>query len=401
MNERQALLNRWVDIAVEMLVSGAEIYRVEDTLRRLARAYTAVSADVFVITSLIVLTAGFEGDESYTVTRRLRAVTGMDMDKLEKLNELSRYACRKTPDSAELAERLSAISCAAPRKWEILLGSTLAAGAFALFFGGTLTDGALAVLFGLVIWAVLLLLGKLGFNRLMQYLISSIATGLLICLAGQIPALHMHIAKVIVGVIMLPIPGLAITNSLRDMLVGDTISGFMRFVQSLLEALALAGGFTFAIYLSGAQVDYLPVQDGVKQLIPALLGAAGFALMFNSRMRYLWTHALGALVVWAVYIYAELRLGLDVFWCSLIAAMCATLLSELCARTLKAPVTLFLIPFLVPLVPGSGLFYACSTLIARGMSTYAAQTLFAVCGISLGTGLAASLVSVLSKRSRT
>ena len=55
-----------------------------------------------------------------------------------------------------------------------------------------------------------------------------------------------------IGVIMLLIPGAALTNAVRDMLVGHTISGLLRLAESLLLALMLAIGFGSAIYLFGA-----------------------------------------------------------------------------------------------------------------------------------------------------
>ena len=55
---------------------------------------------------------------------------------------------------------------------------------------------------------------------------------------------------VMIGDIMLLIPGVAMTNATRDMLSGDTISGVMRFVESLLWAVALALGFMAAIWIA-------------------------------------------------------------------------------------------------------------------------------------------------------
>ena len=60
----------------------------------------------------------------------------------------------------------------------------------------------------------------------------------------------LHLDYIMIGDIMLLIPGLAMTNSVRDILVGDTISGFLRLAESLLWAGALACGFMTAIWLS-------------------------------------------------------------------------------------------------------------------------------------------------------
>ena len=48
---------------------------------------------------------------------------------------------------------------------------------------------------------------------------------------------------------MLLIPGLMTTNAIRDILIGDTLSGVIRLIVSLLLAAALALGFIAAIFL--------------------------------------------------------------------------------------------------------------------------------------------------------
>lgn len=72
----------------------------------------------------------------------------------------------------------------------------------------------------------------------------------MICLGGRLfPVLAVD--KILIGVIMLLIPGVPLTNSVRDMLVGHTISGLLRLAESLLLAGSLAMGFGSAIYLFG------------------------------------------------------------------------------------------------------------------------------------------------------
>ena len=46
-----------------------------------------------------------------------------------------------------------------------------------------------------------------------------------------------------IGNIMLLIPGIALTNSLRDMFSGNTLAGLMRFIEALLLAMTIAFGF--------------------------------------------------------------------------------------------------------------------------------------------------------------
>ena len=55
--------------------------------------------------------------------------------------------------------------------------------------------------------------------------------------------------KILIGDIMLLIPGLAMTNAIRNMLGGNTISGLIRLTESLIWAAALAGGFMTAFMI--------------------------------------------------------------------------------------------------------------------------------------------------------
>ncbi len=72
----------------------------------------------------------------------------------------------------------------------------------------------------------------------------------MICiLHGVFPSLQM--AKIMIGDIMLLIPGASFTNSIRDVLLGDTLSGIVRFVEALLLAAVLTVGFLAAILLFG------------------------------------------------------------------------------------------------------------------------------------------------------
>ena len=83
-------LHVFLDMGDALLNSGAEIFRVEDTLNRMGYACGATQMNVFVITSSIVITMEFPGDGARTQTRRVREDGGNDFTKLEQLNDLSR-----------------------------------------------------------------------------------------------------------------------------------------------------------------------------------------------------------------------------------------------------------------------------------------------------------------------
>ena len=150
----------------------------------------------------------------------------------------------------ELRREVAQITAETPKPLLVYLGSALAAGSCALFFGGSMTDGLVATLFGLVICRLQRHFGPQCPNRLVFNLLSALAVGISITLcAFFLPELHAD--KILIGDIMLLIPGLAMTNAVRDTMVGSPISGAMRLIETLLWAGALAMGFMSAFLLMG------------------------------------------------------------------------------------------------------------------------------------------------------
>ena len=129
-------------------------------------------------------------------------------------------------------------------------GSMLAAGSCTLFFGGTPADGLSAALFGLAICYLQRHFSPACPNRMVFNLLSSMAVGVSIILwVHFLPGLQLD--KISIGDIMLLIPGMAMTNAVRDTMIGSPIAGAMRLIETLLWAAALALGFMSAFWLTG------------------------------------------------------------------------------------------------------------------------------------------------------
>ena len=99
-------MHELLDLGQTLLLCGAEINRVEDTMTRLGRAYGAHSVDIFVITSDIVLTIQFPDGSELTQTRRINQPSSTDFSKLEQLNALSRACCQSPLPLDELQYKL-------------------------------------------------------------------------------------------------------------------------------------------------------------------------------------------------------------------------------------------------------------------------------------------------------
>ena len=248
--EVSQLLGVLIKMGEALQNSGAEVFRVEDTLNRIATAYGAEEVNVFVITSSIVVTLTMPKALPQTQTRRLRKDSGNDLLELEQLNALSRRICAAPPPVETFQRELNAILTQPGEPVLHLAGSVLAAASFAVFFGGSLWDGVLAGGVALLLCGMERYLAPFCMNEVAFQFIASLLSGaatLLCCRA--LPLLHAD--KVLIGVIMLLVPGIPFTNSIRDILLGDIISGSLRLVEAILLAAMLALGMMAAIWLMG------------------------------------------------------------------------------------------------------------------------------------------------------
>lgn len=139
----------------------------------------------------------------------------------------------------------------------------------------------------------------------------------------------------------------------------------------------------------------------IIQLLSAFAGALGFAMIFGMRRRYLFFASLGALLGWGVYLLTASLLNSG-FLPPLAAAAFSVTYSELMARALKTPATLFVIPAIVPLVPGSSLFYTMSSAVHRDLVSaraYGSQTLESALAIAAGISIVLAIRELHTRRS--
>lgn len=234
-----------LDIGEEMLFCGAEINRVEDSIKRMCISFGANRVDVFTITSSIVVTISGTSFGQVTQTRRISGQS-TNFTKLEKLNQLSRDICAHSLATSEITERLNEIKSCPPMKRGLqFLVYAMIAASFSLFFGGSIADATVSAMIAIMINWLNKGANKYIKNSFLVVFACSFFGGWLANLAVYIGFGH-SVDKISIGNIMLLIPGIAITNSLRDMFSGDTIAGLLRFAESCILAMVIALGFVLA-----------------------------------------------------------------------------------------------------------------------------------------------------------
>ena len=224
-----------------LLESGAEIFRVEDTIYRIAAAYGAEEAEAFVLSSGIFLTSEGEGRKTFARVKHIPLV-GARLDRVSAVNQLSREIEQglHTPEAA--MERLEAIRTM-PRlpAWLQVLASGVGSGCFCILFGGDWADALAAAAAGLLLYFYLLFVVK---GRLSK-IATNITGGALVTLAAVLlhrVGLGHHLDMMIIGSIIPLVPGVAFTNGIRDIADEDYIAGSVRLLDVLLVTFCIAFG---------------------------------------------------------------------------------------------------------------------------------------------------------------
>lgn len=244
------LLTLGGELGYHLLLSGAEIYRVEESVRYLLRAYGVDSGEVFAIPNCIIV--GLSAPELRPMTRIRRVgVHGTNVAKLEALNSLCRRLCAETPDLDLAWEELQAVAedgllFSTPKQ---LAAYFLSTSAFCLFFGGTLLDAIASGICGLAIGLCLIFMSRLGTNLFFKTIVGSFVCAL-IAVAQVFLGLGTHTDLIIIGSIMALAPGLVITNFMRDIMAGDMISGLTKLADALLTGAGIALGTGLALSLT-------------------------------------------------------------------------------------------------------------------------------------------------------
>ena len=137
------------------------------------------------------------------------------------------------------------------------------------------------------------------------------------------------------------------------------------------------------------------------QLLTAFLSSLGFSMLFGVRRRFLLPAALGGLLCWGVYLGMDAWLGREFLSC-LVAAALAVIYAELHARLLKTPATLFVVPAILPLVPGGSLYYAMENAVHGRMeaaASFGQKTLVVALAIAAGISFVVALRELQTRRS--
>lgn len=350
------------DAGKVLLENGAEISRVEETMERIAENYGEKGEKFFVLSNGIFATG-----QSYASAEFI-PIKGARLDKVVDVNQLSRDIASQKMPLAEARMRLESIKHKpAKPSWEQFLGAAFGCGAFCALFGGSLLD-CLASLVAAV------LLNLFAMKVTTPYLSKTLGNicagflGTLLCIIFHGLGFGENLGNMVVGTLILLIPGVAFTNGLRDVANEDYLAGMTRLIDALMMFLCIAIGVCFAfvahswtaggvIQLNGTVTDpftaTLPMQ-----VLAAFVGTFSFAVLFGVPRSFYLPAGIVGMLGWLVFLSISRFTPAGVFASTFLAATVVAFLSRYAALKLKCPSTVFLICGIFPLIPGAGVFWS-------------------------------------------
>lgn len=372
-NNSEDILKFASDAGRVLLENGAEISRVEETMERIAGNY-GESGEKFFVLSNGIFTTG----KSYANAEFI-PIKGARLDKVVEVNQLSREIASgkmPLPQAVEKLERIRNL----PSKpvWEQFLGVALGCGGFCIIFGGSFLDCLASVIAAVLLYVFVLKVTNPYLSKTLGNICGGII-GTLLCIVLHRLGVGVSLGNMIIGTMILLIPGVPFTNGLRDIANEDYLAGVTRLADALMMFLSIAIGVCFAfifhswtaggvIQLTGATVDPVTAAFPI-QALAAFAGTAAFAVLFGVPRRFYLPAGLVGMLGWAVYIIVMRSAPASAFGATFLAACMVAFLSRFAAVRLKCPSTVFLICGIFPLIPGAGVFWSAYYMASNQLSS--------------------------------
>lgn len=222
-----------------MLQSGAETYRVEDTMSRMAAALGFPGSHSYVTPTVIMFTTSrTEPAKLFRIAERTT-----DLQKVSEVNDISRRLTERQLTAAEARERLGVVDDAAHAYpvWVQIAAAALTGACFTVMFKGSLQDALPSLLISGTGFAAATYLHRLVQIRFFAEFIASFIIGLLAFFSVKL-GVGREMDKIIIGCVMPLVPGLLITNAVRDLMAGHLVSGISKGADAFLTAFAIGTG---------------------------------------------------------------------------------------------------------------------------------------------------------------
>lgn len=252
LNEARKLSYLSITTAQALLENGAEIYRVEDTAFRICETFKEIkNINVFATHTMILVSFAWQ-DEDIVAMRRNR-FSDTNLLKIIELNSFSRKFVLGNINLSEGINKLEKIRFEKNfnLKKKIISGS-VGSSMYTLLFSGGPADCVISFFATIAQIYIINRLDKYDFVFFIKCFIGGMISALIAAIAvGN--GIAQNIDSIIIGSMMPMLPGVAITNAVRDFMSGELMSGLTGLAQAIFTAIGIAigTGLVLALYIRG------------------------------------------------------------------------------------------------------------------------------------------------------
>ena len=354
----ELVLDFCVELSRRMIMSGANVERVNLAVDRVCSTYELDDVSIFLLPTYVSVSARDRSGYS-SVRQASIPAGGINLTRLMSLNRLSYRVKEQHPSPDRLGSLLEKASDTKDYPDPVvLLGQICAMSCLCLLFGGGFREILCVAAVTVLAHYLLILLAIPGVDKMLtNALLMWIVTSAVFLLSSA--GITDKQPVVIITALMLVIPGIPLTNAVRSMLCGNELSGGMQTVRVTVETMALATGiFLSMVMFSSADLLNNPVGTVTNPFILILLafGTSFFlGVVFRILPQDLWLAGLGGAITRIVLLILTPLCARPVY--ATAAAFVASIYAELLGKMQKKPSTYYTYPAIIPLIPGDLFFY--------------------------------------------
>lgn len=224
-----------------MLASGAETHRVEDTIYRILKLSGFDKCEVFVVTAGIIVTLSDWQIDTISVTRRVVEKT-TNLGNVTEVNDISRKLCSGEMSIKQAFHALKHINAKSYKETTVYVCMIVAAASFTILLGGGWQESLFAALNGVYVVCMMLFNKRFKVNVFVTNMALSFVMAFTTRGLQCIPGVEMELERVVAGSVMMLLPGVAITNAIRDTLHGDYMAGGAKIIEAFVIAASVGVG---------------------------------------------------------------------------------------------------------------------------------------------------------------
>lgn len=250
MNDIDYVLDFSVHLGREMLLSGANLERVNTSMELVCKTYGLHEVSIFSLSSSVSVSA--KNNDGETHTRQLVVPpTGIHLERLKKLSKLSYQVCEEKPSPEKLEDMLyESLMVPSYSAWIEMLGFIIATVSLCRIFKGGVTEMVVVALSTIIVYWLNCFLARAKLNRIITNVVNMFVTTSIVFFAMWIGFTE-DIMPMLTAISLMFIPGVPLVNSIRNIFCGNEMNGILEFLKVILEVLTICAGVYVAYFFFG------------------------------------------------------------------------------------------------------------------------------------------------------